>query len=81
MRPVLFLGLIAPVLFFSAPAEAKIYPWCAWYDWTTYNCGFDTYGQCLATVSGAGGWCQLNAFQAPPPPPARKRVKKRTHAH
>jgi hypothetical protein len=35
-------------------------PWCAFYDVSTYNCGFHSYQQCLATISGAGGWCARN---------------------
>ena len=32
------------------------------------NCGFHTYEQCLATISGIGGWCQPNTTYVPPPP-------------
>ena len=39
----------------SANAQERQYPWCARYDWTTYNCGFVSFGQCMATVQGAGG--------------------------
>ena len=38
-------------------------PWCAFYDASTYNCGFHTFEQCLATVRGAGGWCRPNFFE------------------
>jgi hypothetical protein len=38
-------------------------PWCAFYDASTYNCGFQTYQQCLETVRGAGGYCRPNPFQ------------------
>jgi uncharacterized protein DUF3551 len=31
------------------------------------NCGFGTYEQCLATISGVGGWCQPNTMYVPPP--------------
>ncbi|WFU71315.1 DUF3551 domain-containing protein [Bradyrhizobium sp. CB2312] len=27
-------------------------------------CQFSTYGQCMATASGAGGYCHLNPFYA-----------------
>src|SRR5215217_3982109 len=48
------------------------------------NCGFWTYEQCMATVSGIGGYCEVNAmYRGPspgmiPPPlprPRRDRVK------
>ena len=29
---------------------AQAAPWCAFYDPSTYNCGFHTFEQCLATV-------------------------------
>lgn len=44
----------------SSPSEARTYPWCAYYNWHTYNCGFVTQRQCLATISGVGGWCRRN---------------------
>ena len=44
----------------AAPAQAREYPWCARYDVWTYNCGFATFQQCLATISGAGGICTPN---------------------
>ena len=30
-------------------------PWCAFYDASTYNCGFYSFEQCYETVRGAGG--------------------------
>jgi Protein of unknown function (DUF3551) len=41
----------------SAKADGS---WCAYYDWSTYNCGFHSYQQCLDTIWGAGGWCRPN---------------------
>jgi hypothetical protein len=38
-------------------------PWCAFYDFSTYNCGFYSYEQCYATVFGNGGSCRPNFFQ------------------
>ena len=37
--------------------------WCAFYDASTYNCGFNSYQQCLETVRGAGGYCRPNPFE------------------
>ncbi len=45
-------------------------PWCAYYGGFASgatNCGFHTYQQCLATVSGIGGSCGPNTTYAPPP--------------
>ena len=63
MRIFLFiLGVFAAVVCFEKPAAADG-PWCADYDAQEggfTNCGFQTYQQCLATVTGAGGWCEPN---------------------
>ena len=54
----------------QAPARAEVwYPWCAYYDWTTYNCGFVSLAQCRATAWGGGAICRPN----PVPPPVRAR--------
>jgi hypothetical protein len=62
------------VLFIAAaigtPAQAQDRPWCAYYSGHfggASNCGFSTYEQCLATISGVGGWCQPNTMYVPPP--------------
>jgi hypothetical protein len=62
-------------------SQAREYPWCAElaieYDYVA-NCGFDTWAQCMATVSGIGGYCRRN-FQytaQPERPPPRKPAKK-----
>ena len=60
----LILGL---ALAFTGVSEARAGAWCAWYDPYTYNCGFNTFQQCHATVLGAGGYCAPNASE----PPAR----------
>jgi hypothetical protein len=44
-------------------SDAQAAPWCAFYDASTYNCGFHSFEQCLATVRGAGGWCRPNFFE------------------
>ena len=43
------------------------YRFCAIYDqYTTTSCAFDTWQQCMATVSGRGGFCEPNPYYAPP---------------
>jgi hypothetical protein len=59
------LAAVAALTAFNAPpAKAEIqYPWCAEYGRfgnQAENCGFSTYRQCLATISGIGGFCQRN---------------------
>jgi hypothetical protein len=39
-------------------------PWCAFYDASTYNCGFYSFEQCYETVRGAGGTCRPNFFKS-----------------
>ena len=38
-------------------------PWCAFYDSSTYNCGFHSFQQCYETIRGNGGWCRPNFFE------------------
>jgi len=47
--------------------------WCLFYDPYTYDCGFATLQQCLATSSGAGGACQPNPSGPPPRTQRRER--------
>jgi hypothetical protein len=61
-------ALIAAGVTFAAAvpsiAHADPYRWCAEYntgDWAR-NCGFVTYQQCMATVSGIGGFCTRNPY-------------------
>lgn len=67
MRRIAVSALLAmPLWLAAAPATAREYPWCARYDWTTSNCGFVSFQQCLATISGIGGRCEPNPRYAPP---------------
>lgn len=74
MRHVLMsIVLAAGVQFSPWAAQAREYPWCARYDWTTYNCGFVSFEQCLATVRGIGGICEPNPRYVPQQPRPRKK--------
>jgi hypothetical protein len=87
MRSMLFvLGLsIVGLLAGNDASRAEItYPWCAQYgaglDGGGRNCGFWTYQQCQAALSGNGGYCEANAMyrgpspgMIPPPGPALPR--------
>jgi hypothetical protein len=47
----------------GTPAQAQNYPWCAQYGNGTggaRNCGFSSFQQCQADVSGIGGFCEQN---------------------
>jgi hypothetical protein len=54
--------------------------WCALTAVGLNDCSYDTFAQCMATLSGVGGVCSEN-LQAPrfveAPPPPRKRHSKR----
>ncbi|MDQ2083704.1 DUF3551 domain-containing protein [Xanthobacteraceae bacterium Astr-EGSB] len=63
-------------------AAEPYYPWCAELrdrTGSSTNCGFTSYDQCMASVSGVGGFCRENSFnrtrvsEEPPPPRYRKR--------
>jgi Protein of unknown function (DUF3551) len=67
----LAVGVAAGMTVLAGGARAQNYPWCAYYgggEWGT-NCGFSTYEQCRATVSGMSGSCQRNTQYVPPPGP------------
>jgi hypothetical protein len=62
-----FAVIVAALSFSAGNASAEpYYPWCARYNNWTIVCGFATWQQCQATVSGVGGFCQQNVM----PPPA-----------
>jgi hypothetical protein len=68
MRKSILIAIAVAALSLTAPAGAKAqayWPWCAYYDAWTYNCGFATLGQCLATTSGVGGACRPNPYGPP----------------
>jgi hypothetical protein len=74
MRALLFVAVILAVTgAVSTPAQAQNYPWCAQYGGGDTgggtNCGFTTFEQCLATLSGMGGFCNRNTQYVPPPGP------------
>jgi hypothetical protein len=61
-------------------AVAQNYPWCAQYSprGGARNCGFVTFQQCMATISGIGGFCEPNPMYRPTesPPVRRKRHRR-----
>jgi len=70
MKPLLFfLGIVLGIVGIQKPAEAQNYPWCIIYGtgFGGKNCGFVSFEQCLATVTGIGGFCMENNTYQPPP--------------
>ena len=74
MRNTIIGAAIVAVTFVMVPtaAQAREYPWCAdtggGKEGEIVNCGFDTFAQCMATVSGTGGYCKNNPWHTNPPP-------------
>ena len=67
------LGLLSTLT--ARPVKADPYRWCAYYSGRGgggTNCGFVTFQQCQATISGIGGVCSPNphytgsAYAGPP---------------
>jgi hypothetical protein len=72
MRLWLFaLAFLACACGFTNPAAAQNYPWCATYRAGGGNCGFSTFAQCQAAVSGVGGNCSENTQYTGPAKGAR----------
>jgi Protein of unknown function (DUF3551) len=63
MRVLVAVCALLGVLLADARNEAQAQgSWCAWYDQSTYNCGFYSFEQCQANVRGIGGLCRRNYF-------------------
>ena len=81
---LLLLAILAGTVALGGRAEAQNYPWCAIYSMADppANCGFVSYDQCMATVSGIGGFCMTNNEYQPAGPglgPSRRRAKHSPH--
>jgi hypothetical protein len=63
MRAIAIIALTSAGLALSS-LGAEAAPWCARYPEGASNCGFHTFAQCQATVSGRGGFCDQNSFEA-----------------
>lgn len=91
MKNFLFASaLLAGIVATSTHADAQNYPWCAHYSGRgggATNCGFTTFDQCMATVSGIGGLCLRNTQYVPtgairiPHTRVRRRLRHRRHRH
>ena len=64
------LVVLAAGVCIQKPAEAQSYPWCAYYNMGgmagATNCGFTTWAQCQAAISGVSGSCGANPMYQPP---------------
>lgn len=83
-RFVAMTAILLGVIAIGAPAQAQNYPWCAYYGGRSggaSNCGFVSFEQCMATLNGIGGFCNLNTQYVPPPGPHRRTRHIRRHHH
>jgi tetratricopeptide (TPR) repeat protein len=77
MRTLVLGGLLGSsialvALSLGAPTIAREPAWCAAYRNGSNNCGFYTYEQCMAAISGIGGFCNRNPDAAPERPAVRR---------
>jgi uncharacterized protein DUF3551 len=73
---------IAPMMFADRAHTLPYdpYQWCAVYGGSmngSSNCGFTTWQQCMATVSGIGGSCEPNQFYNLRRPVSRSKASKK----
>ena len=76
---ILGIAVLALLTAVESSSAEVIYPWCAQYSIKggARNCGFTTWEQCRATVSGIGGYCIENPFYQPAADPAARRKPRR----
>jgi hypothetical protein len=75
----LMLSVLVLTAAIERRAEAQNYPWCANYSKGCMSCSFVSFEQCMADVSGIGGFCEQNTTYKPSgalPP----RHKSQTHS-
>ncbi len=71
------IAMLVATLSIATPAQAQNYPWCAnLHDGAGTNCGFSTVEQCMATVTGSGGYCDRNNLYKPPAVAAPAQTRK-----
>ena len=75
-RLIIAVGLVTTLLLITGPAAADSSRWCAVERTGGTNCGFTTFEQCRATISGIGGFCQPNQFYTGPDKTPAQRSQK-----
>jgi|307.fasta_scaffold187876_2 hypothetical protein len=79
MRFLLFMiTVVTTATVLNTPTKAQNYPWCAQYSdgMGGMNCGFTSFQQCLADVSGIGGFCTQNSTYQPSAGPRVSRFRR-----
>jgi hypothetical protein len=62
MRQAFLAATIIAMMTLATTAKSE---WCANYRNGSTNCGFQTFQQCMATVSGVGGFCSGSNTSSP----------------
>ena len=76
---LLVFSVITVATVINSPTKAQNYPWCAQYSdgsGGAMNCGFASLQQCLADVSGIGGFCTQNSTYQPSAKPSGSRFRR-----
>lgn len=69
MRILFFmLAVFVVTVGISTGAKAENYPWCAYYSKGCTSCAFSTFEQCMADVSGIGGFVSKTTRISRPAP-------------
>jgi hypothetical protein len=74
MRAAPIAAITFAAVFLSSGLARADGTWCAQYGtgFSGKNCGFYSFDQCRASVSGIGGFCQRNTFSANVAEPPRR---------
>src|SRR5438132_4361408 len=74
MRAIPMTAITFAALLLSGNVARADGSWCAQYGtgFSGKNCGFYSFEQCRASVSGIGGFCQRNVFSANAAEPRRR---------
>jgi hypothetical protein len=85
MKVFLFVSaVLIGIMGIGTHADAQNYPWCSYYKNGGTNCGFITFDQCMANVSGIRGYCARNTQYVPSvamPGPRTRSGRRRHYLH
>jgi hypothetical protein len=74
MRTIALVSITIAALSISTIGARAEGSWCATYGfYAARNCGFYSYQQCMAAISGNGGFCSQNGFYGTARDPRRRR--------
>ena len=71
-----YYGMAVAAMLMNSTSAAHPAQWCALYRTGGTNCGFTTFAQCQATISGVGGMCNQGPDQDAQPAKREKALSK-----